>query len=134
MTHPPTCTCLPGATLWLAQGPAGRAAAQELADRLRTRHHRRVAVLATAPGDVPGESSQAAVRRVGMVAEILAGHGFLAVVAADAERTPARHAVRDRHRRAGLAFLEVATAPGAPATTADALFDLLGANGLVLSG
>ncbi|MEU2246321.1 hypothetical protein [Streptomyces sp. NPDC019224] len=128
MTATPVCTCLPGATLWLPASPAARAAAQDLATLLTTGHHRRVTVLDTAVGDVPGEPPEAAVRRTGLVAEILAANGFLAVVLDSAAQPAGLDAVRARHRSAGTPFLEPAVAAGAPPD----LFRLLDEYGLAL--
>ncbi|WP_053660905.1 hypothetical protein [Streptomyces sp. MMG1121] len=142
-TAPVVCTCRPGATLWLA-GPVRPAVAAELADVLRTRHHRRVEVLALpAPGTgdqlcEADRSAGSAVRRVGMIAEILARNGILALVipagADTADPEPVRTAraeVRDRHRRAGTAFLEPPARDDATPPTAGWLLALLDEHGLL---
>ncbi|MBT2399366.1 hypothetical protein [Streptomyces sp. ISL-100] len=134
MTSTTVCTCRPGATLWLDGAPR-HAVAEELADRLRAAHHRRVEVLDPATSAVPGESPRAAAERIGLVAEILARHGILAVVAAPEGPPADRNRVRDRHLRAGTTFLEVRGAgPDDPAPSVDVLLALLAEHGLVLAG
>ncbi|KQV19530.1 MULTISPECIES: hypothetical protein [unclassified Kitasatospora] len=126
------CTCLPGATLWL-DGPARHAMAEDLAMRLRADQHRRVEVLDAEDAGVPCEHPHAAAERIGLVAEILARNGILAVVLSAAGPTE-RDAARARHQRAGTAFLELpAAGPGIPAPSADALLALLAEHGLVLA-
>ncbi|MFI9062450.1 hypothetical protein ACIGQE_11315 [Streptomyces sp. NPDC053429] len=134
MTSTTVCTCLPGATLWL-NGALWHAAAEELADRLRGGHHRRVEVLDPADSAVPGESGRAAAERIGLVAEILARHGILAVVTAPDGAAADLDRVRLRHRRADTAFLEMPTpGPGAAAPTVDVLLALMAEHALLPAG
>ncbi|MFB7057109.1 hypothetical protein ACFCXT_28825 [Streptomyces vinaceus] len=134
MTPPALCTCLPGATLWL-NGALRHSVAEELAVRLRDGHHRRVEVLDPAASAVPGESRRAAAERVGLVAEILARHGILAVVTAPDGAAADLDRVRSRHRRADAVFLETAPAgPDAATPTVDVLLALLAEHGLVPVG
>ncbi|WP_100837660.1 P-loop NTPase family protein [Kitasatospora fiedleri] len=128
MRPAPVCTCLPGATLWLADAREHDAGA-ELAALLRTGHHRRAEFLPVFP-PLPGEDPAGAVRRTGMVAEILARNGVLAVVAGAGPEPSGLAEVRERHRLSGTAFLAPAAGPG-PAPTVDALLALLGAHHLV---
>jgi adenylylsulfate kinase len=117
MTHPgPYCTCWPGATVWLTGLPsAGKSTiAGELARRLAPRG-RRVEVLdgddnralLTADLGFSREDRFANVQRVGLIAEILARNGVLALVPVIAPYADAREAVRKRHERSGTAYLEV---------------------------
>lgn len=133
MTSTTVCTCLPGATLWL-NGAPWHTVAGELADRVRG-GHRRVEVLDPAASAVPGESRRAAAERIGLVAEILARHGILAVVTAPDGAAADLDRVRSRHRRADTAFLEVPpSAPEAAAPTVDVLLALLAEHDLVPVG
>nr|AGZ94401.1 adenylylsulfate kinase [Streptomyces sp. 31A4] len=157
MTTAPVCTCRPGATLWLT-GPAHPAVAADLASLLRTRYHRRAEVLHLPASGTHGETAEAAVRRIGMIAEILARNGILALVVptataavraagpdavpesgspavpgADAVRA-AQEEVRDRHLRSGAAFLAPPAGAGVTATTAPALLALLDGHGLLPPG
>lgn len=115
------CTCRPGATLWLTGAPgAGKTnVVTGLARRLEA-VGRRVHVLdrddqpaLSGPGPEPGRTRCAAdVRHVGLVAEVLARNGVLALVpvtTADATQTDA---VRRRHLRSATLCLEVHLAAG----------------------
>ncbi|WP_369260913.1 hypothetical protein [Streptomyces sp. R35] len=124
------CTCMPGATLWLG-GPARHAVAGQLAERLRTGHHRRAEVLDADPPGGADESPRAAAERIGLVAEILARNGILAVVVSATGQAADLDTVRDRHRRAGTAFLEPLADP---APSVEALLTLLAGHGLVRAG
>ncbi|MEW2636474.1 adenylyl-sulfate kinase [Streptomyces sp. NPDC048389] len=110
------CTCWPGATVWLTGLPsAGKSTiALALAERLRT-EHRRVEVL---DGDELRASLSSGlgfsradrhtnVQRIGLIAEVLARNGILAVVPVIAPYEESRQAVRACHERSGTAYLEV---------------------------
>ncbi|MGD9483606.1 adenylyl-sulfate kinase, partial [Streptomyces sp. TRM70308] len=105
MTSQKFCTCLPGATVWLTGLPsAGKTTiAHELAGRLRA-EGRRVEVL---DGDEVRSSLSAGlgfsraerdthVRRVGLVAEVLARNGVIALAPVIAPFADSRAAVRER--------------------------------------
>ncbi|MFJ3928575.1 adenylyl-sulfate kinase [Streptomyces sp. NPDC090022] len=110
------CTCCPGATVWLTGLPsAGKTTlAHALADRLRA-GGRRVEVLdgdeirafLSAGLGFSREDRDTNVRRIGMVAEVLARNGVLALVPAIAPYADSRAAVRGRHEASGTAYLEV---------------------------
>ncbi|KIF78166.1 hypothetical protein QR77_38985 [Streptomyces sp. 150FB] len=121
--HRPFCTCWPGATVWLT-GPAGADAdrttvARALARRLET-EGRRVHVFdgdetVALFGPGTGRASQhrvADVRRVGLVAEVLARNGVLALVPLTAPDTRDMAAVRERHARTETTCLEVQVTTG----------------------
>ncbi|MDT0572632.1 adenylyl-sulfate kinase [Streptomyces sp. DSM 3412] len=110
------CTCRPGATIWLTGLPsAGKTTiARELALLLRSRS-RRVEVL---DGDEIRRFLSAGlgfsradrntnVQRIGLVAEVLARNGVLAVVPVIAPYADSRAAVRERHRASGTPYVEV---------------------------
>ncbi|MHC0430289.1 adenylyl-sulfate kinase [Streptomyces sp. O3] len=110
------CTCWPGATVWLTGLPsAGKSTiATALAERLRTAH-RRVEVL---DGDELRASLSSGlgfsradrhtnVQRIGMIAEVLARNGILALVPVIAPYEESRQTVRARHERSATAYLEV---------------------------
>ncbi|MDT0542014.1 adenylyl-sulfate kinase [Streptomyces lonegramiae] len=112
----PFCTCCPGATVWLTGLPsAGKTTiAYELADRIRA-EGRRVEVL---DGDELRRFLSAGlgfgradrhtnVQRIGLVAEILARNGVLALVPVIAPYAESRAAVRARHAASGTPYLEV---------------------------
>ncbi|MFD5492561.1 adenylyl-sulfate kinase [Streptomyces sp. NPDC127091] len=120
-SHRPFCTCWPGATLWLTGAPgAGKTTVMTgLARRLEAAG-RRVHVL---DGDeqhtlfgtdlAPGRVRRAAdVQRVGLVAEVLARNGVLALVAVTAADATQTDAVRRRHTRSATTCLEVHVATG----------------------
>jgi adenylylsulfate kinase len=92
------CTC-PGATVWVTgSSTANRlAAAYALADRLLS-ERRRVAVL-----DGPGTNAG----RTGVMAEVLAHNGVVAIVPCAAEGVAA---VRARHEESGTRYVEVCIA------------------------
>ncbi|MFD8722459.1 adenylyl-sulfate kinase [Streptomyces sp. NPDC059629] len=110
------CTCWPGATVLLTGLPnAGKTTiANELASRLRG-VGRRVVVLdgdrLRATGvDRPcrrPSASGADVRRLGLVAEVLARNGVLALMPLVAPHPGDRARVRARHRESSTPFLEV---------------------------
>lgn len=114
--HPPLCSCWPGATVWLTGLPsAGKSTlASALAERLRA-DQRRVEVLdgdelrTTLSPDLGFSPTDrdANVRRIGLVAEVLARNGVLALVPVIAPYAASRDAVRERHERSGAAYLEV---------------------------
>jgi adenylylsulfate kinase len=110
------CTCRPGATIWLTGLPsAGKTTiARELARILRS-ENRRVEVL---DGDEIRRFLSAGlgfsradrntnVQRIGLVAEVLARNGVLALVPVIAPYADSRAAVRERHRATGTAYVEV---------------------------
>ncbi|QKW53667.1 adenylyl-sulfate kinase [Streptomyces buecherae] len=116
MESGPVCTCWPGATVWITGLPsAGKTTiATTLATHLRG-HGRRVEVL---DGDqvraclhsglgFSREDRHTHVRRVGMMAEVLARNDVLALVPVIAPYADSRAAVRTRHHRSGTRFLEV---------------------------
>ncbi|MFB8774723.1 hypothetical protein [Streptomyces broussonetiae] len=92
------CTC-PGATVWLTGGPAADrlAAAYALAERLLA-EERRVEVL-----DRFDELGTDA-RRIGLVAEVLARNGVVAVVPCAPETLAA---VRARHSASNTRYVEI---------------------------
>ncbi|MFJ5265173.1 hypothetical protein ACIQAC_32385 [Streptomyces sp. NPDC088387] len=92
------CTC-PGATVWVT-GPSvadRRAAAYALAERLRA-DQRRVAVL-DRPGGLDPD-----VERTGLMAEVLARNGIVAIAPCAPESPPA---VCARHKASGTRYVEV---------------------------
>ncbi|MEV0634004.1 hypothetical protein AB0I77_03315 [Streptomyces sp. NPDC050619] len=95
------CTC-PGATVWVTGPPlADRlAAAYALADRLAA-ERRRVEVLDRFDG--PGTNAE----RAGLLAEVLARNGVVAIVPCAAEAVAA---VRARHEASGTRYVEVCVA------------------------
>ncbi|WP_030666115.1 adenylyl-sulfate kinase [Streptomyces rimosus] len=108
------CDC--GVTVWLTGLPsAGKSTiAEVLAERLRG-EGRRVEVL---DGDAVRETFSEGlsfsrtdrdthVRRVGLVAEVLARNGVIVLVPVIAPYADSRAAVRERHAKSGTAFLEV---------------------------
>ncbi|GAA4672145.1 adenylyl-sulfate kinase [Streptomyces youssoufiensis] len=116
MESGPVCTCWPGATVWITGLPsAGKTTiATTLATHLRGRG-RRVEVL---DGDqvraclcsgagFSREDRHTHVRRVGMMAEVLARNDVLVLVPVIAPYADSRAAVRARHHRSGTRFLEV---------------------------
>lgn len=110
------CTCRPGATVWLTGLPsAGKTTiAHELAGRLRA-EGRRVEVLdgdeirtSLSAGLGFGRADRDAhVRRVGLVAEVLARNGVVALVPVIAPYEDSRRAVRERHTSSATAYVEV---------------------------
>ncbi|MGK5545789.1 adenylyl-sulfate kinase [Streptomyces sp. URMC 127] len=112
----PFCTCWPGATVWLAGLPsAGKTTiARALAQRLRG-EGRRVEVLdgdenrAVLSADLgfSREDRYTNVQRVGLIAEVLARNGIVALVPVIAPYADSREAVRKRHESSGTAYLEV---------------------------
>ncbi|MQY12865.1 putative adenylyl-sulfate kinase [Streptomyces sp. RB5] len=117
MTPPPTCTCPPGATLWLTGLPsAGKSTlAEALAQRLGEDGRRRTEILdgdevrrALSAGlGFTREDRDTNVRRIGLVAELLARNGVLVLVPVIAPYAAARKEVRERHLAAGVPYLEV---------------------------
>ncbi|MFF5639771.1 adenylyl-sulfate kinase [Streptomyces sp. NPDC012825] len=115
-THRNVCTCWPGATVWLTGLPsAGKTTiAYELAGRLRA-EGRRVEVLdgdeirafLSAGLGFSREDRHANVQRIGLVAEVLARNGILAIVPVIAPYADSREAVRTRHLTSGTSYLEV---------------------------
>ncbi|WP_079158609.1 adenylyl-sulfate kinase [Streptomyces caniscabiei] len=110
------CTCRPGATIWLTGLPsAGKTTiARELARLLRA-DSRRVEVL---DGDEIRRFLSAGlgfsradrdtnVQRIGLVAEVLARNGVVALVPVIAPYADSRDAVRRRHRASGTPYVEV---------------------------
>ncbi|MFE3598593.1 adenylyl-sulfate kinase [Streptomyces sp. NPDC059142] len=110
------CTCWPGATVWLTGLPsAGKTTlAHELAGRMRD-DGRRVEVLdgdeirtfLSAGLGFSRADRHANVQRVGLVAEVLARNGILALVPVIAPYADSREAVRERHRSSDTPYLEV---------------------------
>ncbi|MFI1188896.1 adenylyl-sulfate kinase [Streptomyces californicus] len=108
--------CWPGATVWLTGLPSGGKAtiAYELAERLRA-EKRRVEVLdgdeirefLSAGLGFSREDRRTHVRRIGLMAEVLARNGVLAIVPVIAPFADCREAVRERHRAAATTYLEV---------------------------
>ncbi|MEU3752602.1 adenylyl-sulfate kinase [Streptomyces olivoreticuli] len=108
------CTCWPGATVWLTGPPgAGKTAiARVPAERLRERG-RRVEALdrdgtraILSPVSIREERDTGA-QRVGLMAEILARNGIIALVPVTVPWANSREAVRRRHERSGTAHLEM---------------------------
>lgn len=105
-----------GATVWLTGLPsAGKTTiAYALAERLRA-EGRRVEVLdgdeirtfLSAGLGFSREDRHTNVTRIGFVAELLASHGVTVLAPVIAPYAASREAVRERHREAGTAFLEV---------------------------
>lgn len=121
--HRPFCTCWPGATVWLTGLPGADAdrttVARALARRLEA-EGRRVHVLdgdetvaLFGPGTGPAPRHRLAdVRRVGLVAEVLARNGVLALVPLAAPDARDMAAVRERHARTATTCLEVQVTTG----------------------
>lgn len=112
----PVCTCRPGATVWLTGLPSsGKSTlAEELAVLLRSRA-RRVEVL---DGDrlrqifspdlgFSRADRNANVQRIGMMAQVLARNGVLALVPVIAPFADSREAVRKRHLASGTPYFEI---------------------------
>ncbi|GFN00606.1 adenylyl-sulfate kinase [Streptomyces fulvorobeus] len=117
MRHPTAyCTCWPGATVWLTGLPSsGKSTiARALVHRLAPQG-RRVEVLdgdenrarLTADLGFSREDRIANVRRIGLVAEVLARNGILTLVPVIAPYADARAAVRGNHERSGTPYLEI---------------------------
>ncbi|MFJ7997680.1 adenylyl-sulfate kinase [Streptomyces sp. NPDC096310] len=110
------CTCWPGATVWLTGLPsAGKTTlAHELAGRLRD-DGRRVEVLdgdeirtfLSAGLGFSRADRHTNVQRIGLVAEVLARNGILALVPVIAPYADSREAVRKRHQGSDTPYLEV---------------------------
>ncbi|MCK1797121.1 adenylyl-sulfate kinase [Streptomyces sp. XM4193] len=117
-THPDAHTAADsgGVTVWLTGLPsAGKSTlARELAPRLRA-GGRRVEVLdgdeirefLSAGLGFSREDRHTNVQRIGFVAQLLASHGVTVLVPVIAPYAESREAVRERHRAAGTAYLEV---------------------------
>ncbi|TWV32120.1 adenylyl-sulfate kinase [Streptomyces misionensis] len=124
----------PGATVWLTGPPgAGKSRiAAELAARMRAEGHR-VEVLdggeiGAGPSAGPGplsEDQDTRVRRVGMVAEVLARNGVIVLVPDCAPGRGGRDGVRLRHDLARLPYLEVHVAAPVAARAARDVTGLL---------
>lgn len=111
------CTC-PGATVWVTGEPAAdrRAAAYALAERLLT-EHRRVEVLDRFHG--PAMDAE----HTGLIAEVLARNGIVAIVPCSPEGIAA---VRARHEASGTRYVEVCVAGrDSPQDSAAAVHSLL---------
>lgn len=114
--HEAFCTCGPGATVWLTGLPSSgkSTVGNALADRLRATA-RRVHVLdgdenralLSAGLGFSREDRFLNVQRVGLVAEVLARNGVIAVVPVIAPYEDSRAAVRRRHEQSGTPYLEV---------------------------
>jgi adenylylsulfate kinase len=105
-----------GATVWLTGLPsAGKTTiAQALAARLRDAGHRveildgdEIRRFLSAGLGFSREDRNTNVRRVGLVAEILARNGIIALVPVIAPYADSRAAVRARHAESGACFYEV---------------------------
>ncbi|MEI7031806.1 adenylyl-sulfate kinase [Streptomyces pratensis] len=115
-SHRPFCTCWPGATVWLTGAPgAGKTTVVTgLARRLEAAG-RRVHVLdgdeqhaLFGTGPAPGRVRCATdVHRVGLVAEVLARNGVLALVPVAVADAKQAEGVRRRHTRSATTCLEV---------------------------
>ncbi|MFE6162614.1 adenylyl-sulfate kinase [Streptomyces sp. NPDC056486] len=115
-TVPTPCHCTCGATVWLTGLPsAGKSTiAGLLADRLRAAG-RRVEVLdgdeirrfLSAELGFSRADRDTNVRRIGLVAEVLAANGVIALVPVIAPYADSRAAVRARHAARDAAYLEV---------------------------
>ncbi|MGW5863537.1 adenylyl-sulfate kinase [Streptomyces sp. NPDC055239] len=113
---PAPCHCTCGATVWLTGLPsAGKSTiAGLLADRLRAAG-RRVEVLdgdeirrfLSADLGFSRADRDTNVRRIGLVAEVLAANGVIALVPVIAPYADSRAAVRARHAARDAAYLEV---------------------------
>ncbi|MEV6124415.1 adenylyl-sulfate kinase [Streptomyces sp. NPDC052077] len=114
------CTCRTprnaGATIWLTGLPsAGKSTiARTLAERLRAEGHRaevldgdEIRRFLSAGLGFSRADREANVRRVGLVAEVLARNGVKAVVPVIAPYADSRDAVRERHAASGADYVEV---------------------------
>ncbi|WP_374050322.1 adenylyl-sulfate kinase [Streptomyces roseicoloratus] len=115
-SHLATRDCACGATVWLTGLPSSgkTTIARAVAEQLRAEGHR-VEVL---DGDEFRETLSAGlgfsredrhtnVQRIGLVAEVLARNGVLALVPSIAPYADSRRAVRERHRASHTPYLEV---------------------------
>ncbi|MEV6161441.1 adenylyl-sulfate kinase [Streptomyces sp. NPDC052052] len=112
----PADVCRCGATVWLTGLPSsGKTTVARAVERGLREAGRRVEVL---DGDEFRESFSSGlgfsredrhtnVRRIGMVAEVLARNGVIALVPVIAPYADSREAVRERHARSGTRYLEV---------------------------
>jgi adenylylsulfate kinase len=105
-----------GATIWLTGLPsAGKTTiARILAGRLRSEGHRvevldgdEVRRFLSAGLGFSREDRNTNVQRIGLVAEVLARNGVLAVVPVIAPYADSREAVRKRHEASGTPYIEV---------------------------
>ncbi|MCX4904790.1 adenylyl-sulfate kinase [Streptomyces sp. NBC_00878] len=105
-----------GATIWLTGLPsAGKTTiARLLAGRLRSEGHRvevldgdEVRRFLSAGLGFSREDRNTNVQRIGLVAEVLARNGVLAVVPVIAPYADSREAVRKRHEASGTPYIEV---------------------------
>ncbi|MBT2385819.1 adenylyl-sulfate kinase [Streptomyces sp. ISL-11] len=105
-----------GATVWLTGLPsAGKTTiARALAERLRGEGHRvevldgdEIREFLSAGLGFSREDRSTNVQRIGFVAQLLAAHGVKVLVPVIAPYADAREAVRERHRKQGIGYVEV---------------------------
>lgn len=116
MTRSSYCTCWPGTTVWLTGLPSSgkTTIAEAVARRLRDQHRRveildgdKVRKFLSADLGFSREDRNANVRRIGLVAEILARNGIVVLVPVIAPYAEARASVRGRHEQTSTSYLEV---------------------------
>jgi adenylylsulfate kinase len=115
-TTPHHCTCWSGATIWLTGLPSSgkTTIAETVAHQLR-QEHRRVEILdgdkvrkfLSADLGFSREDRNTNVRRIGLIAEILARNGITVLVPVIAPYAEARDSVRERHARTSTPYLQV---------------------------